>query len=88
MRVIYILIVIWIIAQIPICKWMFRAKPDKNITQKYPKKVIFQSQLPFGSSWKKKIDKSDILVMERYQQRIKWWYLSLIIPFALFLTFA
>jgi len=58
-------------------------KPKKELMDKYSKKVIFLSQLPFGSRWRKGINKEDIELMKRYQGRIKIWYLTLIIPFVL-----
>ena len=88
MKSIYIFLSIWLMCQIVIVWWMFRAKPGKLLTRKYSTKVIFRSQLPFGCGWKKQVDKIDIETFEKYQRRIRWWYLSLIIPFFLFLTFA
>jgi hypothetical protein len=80
----YYLIFIWIILEIVIFKWMFNLKPGKNLKDKYPKKIIFLSQLPFGSRWKNSVDKEDIELFENYQHRIKIWYLSLVIPFISF----
>ena len=63
---------------------MFKNKPDKKITSKYSNKLILFSQLPFGKSWKGQVSKNDLLVMEAYQNHIRNWYLSTIIPFIMF----
>ncbi len=79
----YLSIAIWGVAEIFMAKWMFKAKPNKNLMDKYPRKVVFLSQLPFGKNWKKYIDKDDVRLMEPYQHRIKVWFLSIIIPLLL-----
>jgi hypothetical protein len=38
------------------------------------------SQFPFGKIWKKHVDHEDLGIMEKYQFRIKMWFLSIIIP--------
>ena len=80
-KIAYFFIAIWIIIEIFIIRWMFQIKPEKEITNKYHRKIVFLSQLPFGKGWKKHVDKADIAVLERYQFRIKIWYLSIMIPF-------
>ncbi len=77
----YSFIFIWGILEILISKWMFNAKPHNNLTKKYPKKVIFMSQLPFGNKWKNNVEKEDIVIFQNYQYRIRIWFLSLMIPF-------
>lgn len=81
--ILYFFIPAWIVAETLIMIWMFKAKPDKNIKGKYPKKVVMLSQLPFGRSWVKNIDKDDVRLLQAYQRRIRVWYLSLMIPFFL-----
>jgi hypothetical protein len=66
---------------------MFKAKPEKKITDKYGKKVIFLSQLPFGSSWKKNVNREDGPLMEEYQHRIRLVYLSTFFPLILMYIF-
>jgi hypothetical protein len=78
--ILYILLAFWAMVEIFISVWMFKAKPDKGILIKYPKKIVFLSQLPFGKSWIKNIDKDDIKLFTTYQERIRVWYLSIIIP--------
>jgi hypothetical protein len=78
--VLYILIPIWMMAEVFIIKWMFKAKPGKNITCNYPKKIIFLSQLPFGTRWMKWIDKVDHTSFQTYQRRIRIGFLSVMIP--------
>ncbi len=73
-------IIIWVIAEIFIIKWMFSARPTKDITEKYPKKIIFMSQFPFGKFWKMYVEHEDLEIMAKYQYRIKIWFLSIIIP--------
>jgi hypothetical protein len=70
---------VWLIAEVLIGIWMFKAKPDKKITEKYPKKVINRSQRPFGKSWTKYIDNNDLNILQKYQHRIMIFYLSTII---------
>ena len=81
--ILYFFVPAWIVAETLIVIWMFKAKPDKNIRDKYPRKVIILSQLPFGKSWRKNIDKDDVRLLQTYQHRIRVWYLSLMIPFFL-----
>ena len=81
--ILYFFVPIWIVAEILISIWMFKAKPGKNIAKKYPKKIIFLSQLLFGKRWRQPIDKEHVRLFETYQYRIRVWYLSLMIPFVL-----
>ena len=83
--ILYFFVPAWAIAEILISAWMLKAKPDRGITSKYPKRIIFLSQLPFGKRWRQHIDKVDIRPLEIYQRRIATWYLSLIIPLFLIL---
>lgn len=82
-----IILSIWVIMEIFIARWMFKAKPGKDMAAKYPRKVIFLSQLPFGKRWKKSVDARDLKVMEKYQWRITIWYLMVIIPFFSFFAY-
>jgi len=79
--ILYFFVPVWLVAETLIVIWMFKAKPDKNLKGKYPRKVIILSQLPFGKSWKKNVDKDDVKYLQIYQRRIRVWYLSLMIPF-------
>ena len=81
--ILYFFVPAWIVTETLIVIWMFKATPDKNIKDKYPRKVIILSQLPFGKSWAKNIDKEDVRLLQTYQRRIRVWYLSLMIPFFL-----
>jgi len=81
------LILAWVIAEILIGKWMFNAKPDKTIIEKYPKKVIILSSLPFGSSWKEKVQKNDIGALEAYQFRVKICFLSMVVALLVFYAY-
>lgn len=80
-------IVVWIIIEACLVHWLIRGKPNKTIMSKYSKQVLFMIQLPFGKKWKNKIDRSDVEIFEIYQQRIKIWYLSLVIPMFLFFVY-
>jgi len=84
MKIIFIILSVWVIAEIVIVRWMFKAKPDKNLHIKYSRKIILLSQLPFGIKWKKDVNSDDLNKMVKYQYRIKIWYLTVIIPFILF----
>jgi hypothetical protein len=66
---------------------MFSLRPGKDVTNKYQRKVVFLSQLPFGNRWKRYIKKEDIKLFENYQYRIRIWYLSVIVPFFLFFVY-
>lgn len=80
-------IILWVVLEIFIIRWTLSLKPEKNMIDKYDKKVIFFSHLPFGNSWKSKVAKEDIELFESYQHRIKIWYLSLIVPLILFFVY-
>ena len=81
--ILYFFVPVWIVAEILIGIWMFKGKPDENIKDKYSRKVVFLSQLPFGKRWIKYVDNEDVKLLQTYQHRIKVWYLSLMIPFFL-----
>jgi hypothetical protein len=85
----YFFIFIWVIVEIIIVRWMLLAKPERKILDKYPRRVIFLSQLPglFGNAWKNGIENEDLKKMESYQHRITIWYLSILIPFLLIFLF-
>jgi|APFre7841882724_1041349.scaffolds.fasta_scaffold189232_2 hypothetical protein len=76
---IFSLIIGWVIIELLIGRWMFKAKPDKRMIEKYPKKVIIASSLPFGTSWKKKVEKNHIAILEAYQFRVRICFLSIIL---------
>jgi hypothetical protein len=78
--VLYFVLPVWVVVEIFIGRWLFKAKPDKKITDKYPKKVIFLSQIPFGKTWMKNVAKEDVKLLQSYQQRIRVWWLSVILP--------
>lgn len=80
-------ILAWVIAESIIGRWMFKAKPDKTIIEKYPKKVIMSSSLPFGSSWKKKVQENDIGVLEVYQSRVRICFLSIVLGLFVFCAY-
>ncbi len=83
-EIIVIVLPIWVVAEVVIVCWMFKAKPDKHLHIKYSRKIILLSQLPFGIKWKKNVHSDDLNKMVTYQHRIIIWYLSVIIPFILF----
>ena len=58
--ILYFFVPVWIVAEALIVIWMFKAKPDNNIRDKYPRKIIILSQLPFGKRWRKDIEKKDL----------------------------
>jgi len=80
-RILYAFLSIWGVVEIFVARWMFKAKPEENIARKYPKGMRFYSQIPFGKYWTRRVAKSDVQVLEKYQRRIRIWYLSVIIPF-------
>ena len=86
-HILYGFLAIWAIAEIFIIRWVSKAKPEENMTRKYPKGVRFYSQLPFAKYWTRRIAKSDVRVLEKYQYRIRIWYLSTVIPFFALLLF-
>lgn len=77
----YTLLFAWGVVQIVLGIWAFRVQPKKEITIKYPKRVLILSSLPFGCSWKKHVEKEDLPLLETYRQRIRIWYLSFFVPF-------
>lgn len=54
--ILYITTTIWGAVEVLIVIWMFKAKPNKIITDKYSRKVVFLSRLPLGNSWKKDVE--------------------------------
>jgi hypothetical protein len=76
----FILLFLWGVSEIFVGKWMFKAKPGNHIRNKYLKRTVLLSQLPFGGSWKRSVEKVDIPVLERYQKRIRIWWLTTFIP--------
>ena len=84
--ILYVIFFIWIIIEIFIAKWLFQGKPEKSIIKKYPQKIMFLAQLPFGGSWKKHIESQDVKLFENYQRRIRIFFLSIAIPPYLFFT--
>ncbi len=77
-------LVCWLVAQALIIPWMYKAAPDKKLLEKYSKSLIRKSSFPFGKKWRTGVAQEDIVVFEKHQNRIKIWYLSVIIPYALF----
>ncbi len=84
--VLYVGIPIWGIALIFISRWMYMAKPESGRTAKYSKRVIISSQRPFGTSWKMNVSADDLEVFEKFQRRIRIWYLFLILPFFIYMS--
>lgn len=81
------IIFVWIIAELFIGRWMFKAKPDKSIVEKYSKMVIIAASLPFGSSWKKKVEKNHISVLEAYQFRVRICFFSIVVSLLVFYAY-
>jgi hypothetical protein len=80
-NILYLIIIIFAITQIFIAIWLNRGKPPKEIISKYPKTVMLSLPLPFVTYWRNYVEKEDIIVMERYRNRLIVWCLSFIIPF-------
>jgi hypothetical protein len=83
----YFYLLIWLIAELLIGKWIFKAQPKKDIIAKYPKKVIILSSLPFGTSWEKRVEKEDIKVFRTYQHRANIGVLSIVVSFFIFVLY-
>jgi hypothetical protein len=80
-NILYIVIIVWVIAQIFIVRWLYSVKPPKEIINKYPTTVWLSLRLPFITYWRKYVQKEDISLIERYRKRLIVWCLSYIIPF-------
>ncbi len=83
----YILLLLWGVSELFIGKWMFKAKPANHVTNKYQRRTVLLSQLPFGGSWKKSVEKVDYPVFEKYQQRIRIWWLTTFLPLLIIYAF-
>ena len=83
----FFVILVWVIAELLIGKWMFKVKPDKALIEKYPKNVIISSSLPFGNSWKRKVEKADIGPLGAYQSRVRICFLSIVLTFLIFCAY-
>ncbi len=63
-------VVLFPVLQLPIIVWVYRARPSKTITQKYPRQVIRQSRLPFANQWRGSVSSEDLPALERYRTRL------------------
>jgi len=59
------IVIIFTILQMVFIIWGYIVKPDKNITSKYKIRILFLSSLPFGSQWRKHIEKDDLAFFEK-----------------------
>ena len=82
------LVIAWAILQIPLGFWLFKAKPSKQIVEKYPKLVVFQSSVPFMKNWRNKIQSADLKIFEEYRKRVLiQYYLCFTLPILLFFLY-
>lgn len=82
------LITAWVILQIGLGVWLFRAKPSKAILKKYPKMVIYQSTVPLLKSWRNKVEPNDLRVLEEYRRRfIVQYYICFVVSVFLFFVY-
>jgi hypothetical protein len=82
-----VLVIVWVLVEIPLCVWLFRAKPERVALLRYSRRTRYLSQLPFGDKWKQAVTTEDLPVLAEYQRRVRIWYLSLIIPFVVFFAY-
>jgi hypothetical protein len=64
-----------------------KSKPQKDVLNKYSKKMLYQSQLPFNSHWKKHVHADDLPIMEGYQYRIRVWFVSFVVSNIIFFIY-
>jgi len=83
----YFFILIWVIVQLLLGRWMFKARPNKCVIEKYPKMVMILLLLPFGNYWKKQVEKQDIRILQSYQFRVRLWLLSILISLLIFYAY-
>lgn len=81
------LVIVWVLVEVPLCVWLFRAKPKRAILLRYSRRTRYLSQLPFGDTWKQAVTTEDLPALAEYQRRVRIWYLSLIIPFVVLFAF-
>ena len=74
-----VLLLLFAVLLIPITIWVYKAKPPKELYKKYPRRVLWVSQLPFTSAWKSMVTTEDALILERYRTRL---YVSAVIIMA------
>ncbi len=79
------LLLLWVVVTILTGIWMYKAKPGKNITGKYPKKIIRQLERPFNKSWRNYIDKDDLSILQTYRKRIIIFYSLYMILFLVYI---
>ncbi len=72
---------IWIIGVLMTSRSLLKARPNKTILDKYPKRILFLLHLPFWKKWKQHVDKEDVKLLAIYQSRLMVWYLSATLPF-------
>lgn len=77
----YLILIVWVIAEIFVSKWVLGLKPPKAVRCKYGRWVLARSVLAFGSGWKKEIETTDLDIFVKYQFSMKMWLLSLSVPF-------
>ena len=81
------LIIVWVLAEMPLCVWLFRAKPKRAALFRYSRRTRYLSQLPLGDRWKKMVSPEDIPILAEYQRRVRIWYISILLPFLLIFAY-
>jgi hypothetical protein len=52
------------VAAIAFCIWRYKLMP-KDIDEKYPFLIKFQSEIPFYLKWENKVDKADVPIFKK-----------------------
>jgi hypothetical protein len=69
-RIAEALLILSAVIPIPMMVWIYKAKPPRQITKRYPWRIVYFSHVPFTSAWKKQVSPDDVVVFERYQTRL------------------
>lgn len=64
-----LLILLWIIVQIPFSVWLLRASPSREIRRRYRWTVRLRLAIP-GKGWRGKIEPVDVEIFEKYRRRL------------------
>ncbi len=74
------LLAIWLVGEIPLGVWVYRAMPSKPMIAKYSSNILLKCLLPFSPKWQRNVAPADLPMFREYQRRAKIWYLSFVFP--------
>ena len=64
-----LLIILWLVVQIPFVIWLSKGKPPAPVWRKYPFSTRLMLAVP-GAGWRRRFAAEDIPVFERFRVRV------------------